>query len=110
VGYDLVGPIKGCRWAMTWSAPKPGQERESVFELACGQAGSILFCDKGLWGRELDGTLELIDIELITPGARHRLGERPAAEVEKASSATCSPAAQRERSPPTTDAKPTSTL
>ena len=41
VGYDLVGP-------------KTGQERESVVELACGQAGSILFCDKGLWGRELD--------------------------------------------------------
>jgi hypothetical protein len=70
VGYDLVGP-------------KTGQERESVFELACGQARSILFCDKGLWGRELDSTLELIDIELITP-ERHRLGQRPAAEVEKA--------------------------
>jgi hypothetical protein len=70
VGYDLVGP-------------KTGQERDSVFELGCGQAGSMLFCDKGLWGRELDGTLELIDIKLITP-ERHRLGERPAAEVEKA--------------------------
>jgi hypothetical protein len=70
VGYDLVGP-------------KTGQERDSVFELACGQAGSILFCDKGLWGRELNSALELIDVELITP-ERHRLGERPAAELEKA--------------------------
>lgn len=70
VGYDLVGP-------------KTGEEREAVVELACGQPDSVLFCDKGLWGRELDSTLELIDVELITP-ARHRLGERPPAEVEKA--------------------------
>jgi hypothetical protein len=39
VGYDLVGP-------------KTGQERESVVELARGHQGSVLFCDKGLWGRE----------------------------------------------------------
>jgi hypothetical protein len=70
VGYDLVGP-------------KTGEERESVVELACAQAGSILFCDKGLWGRELDSTLELVDVDLITP-ERHRLGERPPAEMEKA--------------------------
>jgi hypothetical protein len=70
VGYDLVGP-------------KTGQEREAVVDLACGQAGAILFCDKGLWGRELDASLELIEVELITP-ERHRLGERPPAEVEKA--------------------------
>ena len=70
VGYDLVGP-------------KTGQEREAVVELCCGQPGTILFCDKGLWGRELKGTLEGLGVELITP-ERHRLGERPAAEVEKA--------------------------
>jgi hypothetical protein len=70
VGYDLVGP-------------KTGQERESVVELAYGQPGSVLFCDKGLWGRELQSTLELVDVELITP-ERHRLGERPASEIEKA--------------------------
>lgn len=70
VGYDLVGP-------------KSGQERQAVVDLACGQAGSILFCDKGLWGRELDATLELTGVELITP-ERHRLGERPPAELEKA--------------------------
>jgi Transposase DDE domain len=70
VGYDLVGP-------------KTGQEREAVVELACGQPGCVLFCDKGLWGRELASTLELIDVDLITP-ERHRLGKRPPAEVEKA--------------------------
>jgi hypothetical protein len=70
VGYELVGP-------------KTGQEREAVVELACGQPGAILFCDKGLWGRELDRMLELTEVELITP-ERHRLGERPPAEVEKA--------------------------
>lgn len=70
VGYDLVGP-------------KTGQEREAVVELACGQPTSILFCDKGLWGRELKRTLELLGVELITP-ERHRLGERPPAELKKA--------------------------
>lgn len=70
VGYDLVGP-------------KTGQERQAVVDLACGQPGTILFADKGLWGRELDSMLELTGVELITP-ERHRLGERPPAELEKA--------------------------
>src|SRR5215207_1028412 len=70
VGYDLAGP-------------KTGQEREAVVDLACGQPGAILFADKGLWGRELEGMLGLTGVELITP-ERHRLGERPPAEVEKA--------------------------
>jgi hypothetical protein len=70
VGYDLVGP-------------KTGQERRAVVELACGQPGAILFCDKGLWGRELEAMIELTDVKLITP-ERHRLGERPATELAKA--------------------------
>jgi hypothetical protein len=70
VGYQLVGP-------------KTGEERQAVIDLACGQPGTILFCDKGLWGRELEGMLGLTGVELITP-ERHRLGERPPAEVEKA--------------------------
>jgi hypothetical protein len=70
VGYDLVGP-------------KTGEEREAVVDLACGHPGSVLFCDKGLWGRELDSMLGLTGVELVTP-ERHRLGERPPAEVEKA--------------------------
>jgi hypothetical protein len=70
VGYDLVGP-------------KTGKERETVVDLACGQPGAILFCDKGLWGRELERMLGLTEVELNTPD-RHRLGERPPAEIEKA--------------------------
>jgi hypothetical protein len=70
VGYDLVGP-------------KTGQERESALELAAAQPGSVLFGDKGFWGREYDASLALIDVKLITP-ERHRLGERPPAEVAKA--------------------------
>lgn len=70
VGYRLVGP-------------KTGQEREAVLDLASAHPGAVLFCDKGLWGRELQAMLALIDVELITP-ARHRLGERPRVEVEKA--------------------------
>jgi hypothetical protein len=54
-----------------------------VVDLACGQPGSLLCCDKGLWRRELECMLELTGVELITP-ARHRLGERPPAELEKA--------------------------
>jgi Transposase DDE domain len=70
VGYDLVGP-------------KTGEERQALIDLACGQPGAILFADKGLWGRELEGMLGLTGVRLITP-ERHRLGERPPAEVEKA--------------------------
>ncbi|MGH2837856.1 MAG: IS982 family transposase [Thermoleophilaceae bacterium] len=70
VGYDLVGP-------------KTGQERDSALELAAAHAGSLLFGDKGFWGKEYDSSLELIDVELVTP-ERHRLGERPPAELAKA--------------------------
>jgi hypothetical protein len=70
VGYDLVGP-------------KTGQERESALELAAGQAGALLFADKGFWGREQLASMELIDVELITP-ERHRLSQRPPTEVAKA--------------------------
>jgi Transposase DDE domain len=70
VGYELVGP-------------KTGQEREAVVDLACGHPGTVLFCDKGLWGRELESMLELTEVHLVTP-ERHRLGERPPAEIAKA--------------------------
>lgn len=70
VGYDLVGP-------------KTGQERDSALELAAAHTGSTLFADKGFWGREYDSSMDLIDIELICP-ERHRLGQRPPAEIAKA--------------------------
>lgn len=70
VGYDLVGP-------------KTGEEREAAFRLAQAHAGSLLFADGGFWGAEYNRTLKLIDIELITPDT-HRLGQRPASEIEKA--------------------------
>jgi Transposase DDE domain len=70
VGYDLVGP-------------KTGQERDCALDLAAAHAGSVLFGDKGFWGREYDASMELIDIELVTP-ERHRLGQRPRAELAKA--------------------------
>lgn len=70
VGYDLVGP-------------KTGEERECALELAAGQAGAVLFADGGFWGREYRASMEALDIELVTPD-KHRLGERPPAEVAKA--------------------------
>src|SRR5215204_779632 len=70
VGYDLVGP-------------KTGQERDSALELAAAHTGSTLYADKGFWGREYDTSMDLIDIELICP-ERHRLGQRPPAEIAKA--------------------------
>lgn len=70
IGYDLVGA-------------KSGQERESALHLAGAHAGSVLFADKGLWGKELHACMELIDVRLITP-ERHQLGKRPPVEVAKA--------------------------
>jgi hypothetical protein len=70
VGYDLVGP-------------KTGEERESVFALATAHPESLLFCDGGFWGAEYESSMELIDVCLVTPD-KHRLGERPPSEVEKA--------------------------
>lgn len=70
VGYDLVGP-------------KTGQERDSALWLAAAQSGSVLFGDKGFWGREYLDSMELIDVQLVTP-ERHRPGKRPPPEVVKA--------------------------
>jgi DDE family transposase len=70
VGYDLVGP-------------KTGQERECAFELAQAHPGSTLFCDGGFWGAEYDRTMELINVQLVTPD-KHKLGQRPAGEIAKA--------------------------
>src|SRR4051794_21352916 len=70
VGYDLTGP-------------KTGQERDAVLNLAAAHAGSTLFADGGFWGREYHASMQLIDIELITP-AKHKVSQRPAAEITKA--------------------------
>jgi len=70
VGYDLTGP-------------KTGQERERALELAAAHAGSVLFADKGFWGKEYRDCMELIDVQLVTP-ERHRPGPRPAGEIVKA--------------------------
>lgn len=70
VGYDLVGP-------------KTGQERDGALRLAAAHPGAILFADGGFWGRELNASMELIDVTLITPD-KHRLGQRPPSETAKA--------------------------
>jgi hypothetical protein len=70
IGYDLVGP-------------KTGEERDSALHLAGGHHGSVLFADKGLWGKELDASMHLIGVQLITP-ERHQLGNRPPVEIAKA--------------------------
>lgn len=70
LGYDLVAPGDG--------------EREPLFRLTQAHPDTVLFADKGLWGAEYKRTIELISVELVTP-ERHRLGERPPAEVVKAS-------------------------
>jgi hypothetical protein len=69
VGYDLT--------------PAGEREYEATYRLAQAHPGATLFADKGLWGAEYERTLELIDIHLVTPD-KHRLGERPPSEVEKA--------------------------
>jgi Transposase DDE domain len=70
VGYDLVGP-------------KTGQERESAFRLASAHPHSLLFADGGFWGAEYEHTMELIDVQLVTPN-KHKLGQRPPSEIAKA--------------------------
>jgi Transposase DDE domain len=70
VGYDLAGP-------------KTGEERESALRLASAHPDSVLFADGGFWGSEYEHTMELIDIQLITPN-KHKLGERPPSEIAKA--------------------------
>lgn len=69
LGYDLL--------------PANEREYEPTFRLASAHPETVLFADKGLWGREFKDTLELIGVELVTPG-KHRLGQRPPAEVAKA--------------------------
>lgn len=70
VGYDLAGP-------------KTGEERESALRLASAHPHSLLFADGGFWGSEYEHTMELIDIQLITPN-KHKLGQRPPSEIAKA--------------------------
>lgn len=70
VGYDLVGP-------------KTGEEREGAFCLAQGHPGTALFADGGFWGQDYGRSMELIDIELITPD-KHEPGQRPETEKAKA--------------------------
>jgi hypothetical protein len=69
LGYDL--------------RPANENEREGVFQLACAHPGSLLFADAGHRGREHCESLRLVGVELIVPD-KHRLGERPPAEINKA--------------------------
>ena len=43
----------------------------------------MLLADKGFWGREYTDSMQLLQIQLVTP-ERHRLGHRPPAEQVKA--------------------------
>jgi hypothetical protein len=70
VGYDLVGP-------------KTGQERESAWRLASAHPHSLLFADGGFWGTEYNNSMELIDVQLVTPN-KHKLAQRPPSEIAKA--------------------------
>jgi len=69
LGYDL--------------RPANENEREGVFQLASAHSGSLLFADAGHRGREHHESLRLVGVELIVPD-KHRLGERPPAEITKA--------------------------
>jgi len=69
LGYDL--------------RPANENEREGVFALVAAHPGVLLFADAGHRGREYHESLRLVGVELIVPD-KHRLGERPPAEVAKA--------------------------
>jgi len=76
----LVSDIKGVPTGYEL-VPAGEKEYEPLFRLA--EPGSLVFADKGLWGRQYLATIELSDRRLITPD-NHRLGERPPAEIAKA--------------------------
>jgi Transposase DDE domain len=76
----LVSDVKGVPTGYEL-VPAGEKEYEPVFRLA--EPGSLVFADKGLWGREYLATIELSDRRLITPD-KHRLGERPPVELAKA--------------------------
>jgi hypothetical protein len=73
-GYDLV--------------PAGAKEYEPVYALA--EPASLLFCDKGLWGREFRRSLELIDVELITPTSTSSESARPPSSPRHASGSSSS--------------------
>src|SRR5205085_12217343 len=58
-------------------------EYDATYRLAITQTATAVFAYKGLKRAQHEPTLELIDIHLVTPD-KHRLGERPPCEVEKA--------------------------
>jgi hypothetical protein len=73
-----------CSTNQSRAAPdETGRERECAFELAQAHPGAALFCDRGFWAPEYERTMELIDIELVTPD-KHKLGEWPESELAKA--------------------------
>ena len=69
LGYDL--------------RPANENEREGEFALAGAHPGSLLFADAGHRGRAHEESLGLVGVRLIVPD-KHRLGERPPAEIVKA--------------------------
>jgi hypothetical protein len=79
----LIADIKGTPVGYDLTGPKTGQERDSAWQLACGQPDSHLFADGGFWGAEYKRTMSLIDVKLITPD-KHKLGARPPQEIAKA--------------------------
>lgn len=75
--------IKGVPLSYDLTGPKTGEERESAWRLASAHPGSVLFADGGFWGSEYEQTMELINVNLITP-EKHKLGQRPPSEIAKA--------------------------
>jgi len=69
LGYDL--------------RPANENEREGALRLAGAHPGSLLFADAGHRGRAHEESLGLVGVRLIVPD-KHRLGERPPAEIVKA--------------------------
>lgn len=65
---------------MTWSVRRPAR---SAWRLASAHPDSLLFADGGFWGSEYNSSMELINVQLITP-EKHKLGQRPPSEIAKA--------------------------
>ena len=71
------------RSAMTWSAPRPAKSANAPFASPPARLGHCCLPTAAFGVGNTAPRCQLIDVELVTPD-KHRLGERPPAEIAKA--------------------------
>ena len=83
-GRSRRSPLRGSRPDRpTRASPTIDHHDHTHFIGQTPHPGSTLFADGGFWGREYLASMQLIDVQLITP-AKHKVSKRPASEIAKA--------------------------